>query len=296
MSTAPPVPLVIVRRRFGETARRDAWWIQPLVVFLGFSTFVVYATWAAFQGDHYTYGPYLSPFYSPELFGSSPHSWFGPKPAAWPAWLPFSPALLILPIPGLFRLTCYYYRGAYYKASGAIRLPARSASRGRATGARIRFRSSCRTFTATCCSSRCSCWSSLPTTCGRRCGSPAERPGDGHVRDRRRHAHPGREYRAARRISVRVPFDAACRRRVRRSAVARAARSAGLQLRQLPQSPAHGLGLDQPVQRRLLDLYVRLCSMGVWSDRRISVMPEYQTHEHDVLVIGAGGAGLQGGH
>jgi hypothetical protein len=30
--------------------------------------------------------------------------------------LPFSPALLILPIPGLFRLTCYYYRGAYYKA------------------------------------------------------------------------------------------------------------------------------------------------------------------------------------
>ena len=78
MSTAPPVPVVIVRRRFGETARRDAWWIQPLVVFLGLSTFVVYATWAAFQGDHYTYGPYLSPFYSPELFGSSPHSWFGP--------------------------------------------------------------------------------------------------------------------------------------------------------------------------------------------------------------------------
>ena len=116
MSTASPVPLVIVRRRFGETARRDAWWIQPLVVFLGLSTFVVYATWAAFQGDHYTYGPYLSPFYSPELFGSSPHSWFGPKPAAWPEWLPFSPALLILPIPGLFRFTCYYYRGAYYKA------------------------------------------------------------------------------------------------------------------------------------------------------------------------------------
>jgi len=28
----------------------------------------------------------------------------------------FSPALLILPFPGLFRLTCYYYRGAYYKS------------------------------------------------------------------------------------------------------------------------------------------------------------------------------------
>jgi hypothetical protein len=110
------VPVRMVQRRWGETARRDVWWIQPLVVFLGLSTFIVYATWAAFQGDHYSYGPYLSPFYSPVIFGPAPHSWFGPKPVSWPAWLPFSPALLILPIPGLFRVTCYYYRGAYYKA------------------------------------------------------------------------------------------------------------------------------------------------------------------------------------
>ena len=116
LSAVSTAPLVIVRRRFGETARRDTWWIQPLAVFLGLSAFVVYATWAAFQGEHYTFGPYLSPFYSPELFGSSPHSWLGPKPVWWPAWLPFSPALIILPIPGLFRVTCYYYRGAYYKA------------------------------------------------------------------------------------------------------------------------------------------------------------------------------------
>src|SRR5437016_5406158 len=109
-------PVRVTVRRFGETSRRDAWWIQPLLVFLGLSAFLVYATWAAFQGDHYTFGPYLSPFYSPEIIGSSPHSWFGPKPAAWPAWLPFSPALLILPIPAFFRVTCYYYRGAYYKA------------------------------------------------------------------------------------------------------------------------------------------------------------------------------------
>ena len=61
-------------------------------------------------------GPYLSPFYSPELFGDSEHSWFGPKPAWWPGWLLFSPALLILWVPGGFRVTCYYYRGAYYKA------------------------------------------------------------------------------------------------------------------------------------------------------------------------------------
>ena len=53
VSTAP-VRLPV--RRFGETARRDAWWIQPLAVLLGLSTLLVYATWAAFQGDNYTYG------------------------------------------------------------------------------------------------------------------------------------------------------------------------------------------------------------------------------------------------
>lgn len=109
-------PLPVVARRFGETARTDAWWLQPLVVFTVLSAFVVYSTWAAFQGAHYTYGPYLSPFYSPELFGDSPHAWFGPRPAWWPGVLPFSPALLILWAPGGFRFTCYYYRGAYYKA------------------------------------------------------------------------------------------------------------------------------------------------------------------------------------
>jgi len=110
------VSVPLARRRFGETRRRDAWWVTPLVVFLILSAFIVYATWAAFQNQYYSAGPYLSPFYSPELFGDSPHAWFGPKPALWPSWLPFSPALLILPFPGAFRLTCYYYRGAYYKA------------------------------------------------------------------------------------------------------------------------------------------------------------------------------------
>ena len=109
-------PLPVARRSFGETMRTDAWWLQPLVVFTVFTAFVVYSTWAAFQNAHYKYGPYLSPFYSPELFGDSPHAWFGPKPAWWPAIVPFSPALLILWAPGLFRVTCYYYRGAYYKA------------------------------------------------------------------------------------------------------------------------------------------------------------------------------------
>ena len=104
------------QRPFGYTLRQDAWWLQSLLTFIGLGSFVVYSTWAAFQGDHYHLGNYLSPFYSPEIFGDSPHSWFGPKPGWWPALLPFSPALLILWAPGGFRFTCYYYRGAYYKA------------------------------------------------------------------------------------------------------------------------------------------------------------------------------------
>jgi hypothetical protein len=107
---------LLKQRAFGETKRTDLWWIQPLVVFLGLGTFIVYSTWAAFQNAHYFFGPYLSPFYSPEIFGDSPHSWFGPKPSWVPDFLPWSPALLILWAPGGFRFTCYYYRGAYYKA------------------------------------------------------------------------------------------------------------------------------------------------------------------------------------
>lgn len=87
-----------------------------MAIFLGFSAFIGYSTWAAFQGDNYHFGPYLSPFYSPEIFGDSIHSLFGPKPGWWPLWMPFSPAFLILWAPGGFRFTCYYYRGAYYKA------------------------------------------------------------------------------------------------------------------------------------------------------------------------------------
>jgi hypothetical protein len=59
---------------------------------------------------------YLSPFSSPCLTAScNPHArdlgtWFG----HFPPFLPF--ALLILPFLLGFRLTCYYYRKAYYRA------------------------------------------------------------------------------------------------------------------------------------------------------------------------------------
>ncbi len=108
------IDVPLTRAGFGKTSRVDNWWIVPLAVFLGFSTFIVYSTWAAMQGSHYEFGPYLSPFYSPLIFGASPHAWFAERPAFIPAWV--SAAMLILWAPGGFRFTCYYYRGAYYKA------------------------------------------------------------------------------------------------------------------------------------------------------------------------------------
>ena len=110
----PEANSVLTRRSFGQTKRKDFWWVQPLLVFIGLSTFLVYATWAATQGKYYEWGPYLSPMYSPLLFGESHHSWFGVRPNWLPLWI--TPAILILWAPGGFRVTCYYYRGAYYKA------------------------------------------------------------------------------------------------------------------------------------------------------------------------------------
>ena len=107
------------------TSRTDNWWVQPLIVFLSLSTALFYMTWAAFQGTNYYYDVggtnYLSPLYSPELFGESGHAWFGDKPGFWPdevlgIAVPWSPAFLILWAPAGFRVTCYYYRGSYYKA------------------------------------------------------------------------------------------------------------------------------------------------------------------------------------
>jgi hypothetical protein len=108
------IDVPLVRAGFGQTSRAGNWWLTPLAVFLGFSTFIVYSTWAAMQGNHYEFGPYLSPFYSPLIFGDSPHALLSARPSWIPVWV--SAAMLILWAPGGFRFTCYYYRGAYYKA------------------------------------------------------------------------------------------------------------------------------------------------------------------------------------
>ncbi|MFQ5742727.1 MAG: hypothetical protein ACE5HV_03965 [Acidobacteriota bacterium] len=96
------------------TLRKDAWWLEPLLTFLALSTFIVYSTWAAFQNAFYYASPYLSPFYSPCISANCEHLTF--EVPLIHSWWTFSPAFLILWAPGLFRLTCYYYRKAYYRS------------------------------------------------------------------------------------------------------------------------------------------------------------------------------------
>ena len=107
------------RARIAErTLRTDRWWRAPLITFTLLSAWVVYAmlrtaSQRAFFVEKYHY---LSPFTSPCVTASCPSgardfgTWFGHFP-------PFIPlAILVLPFLLGFRLTCYYYRRAYYKA------------------------------------------------------------------------------------------------------------------------------------------------------------------------------------
>jgi len=91
---------------FGRTLRRDSWWLEVLPTIIGLGGFGIYATLRAFEGRYFDgtslHLPYLSPFYSPLIDTGG----------LWP----YSPALLILVFPLGFRMTCYYYRKAYYRA------------------------------------------------------------------------------------------------------------------------------------------------------------------------------------
>jgi hypothetical protein len=97
-----------------KTFRQDNWWLYPLVTFTIFSAFIVYATWRAFAGSNYYSAPYVSPFYSPCLTSKciAGSSDFGQPFSFWQ----LSPALIILIFPLGFRMSCYYYRKAYYRS------------------------------------------------------------------------------------------------------------------------------------------------------------------------------------
>jgi len=101
-----------------RTLRTDPWWRAPLITFLLLSAWVLYALVRTVSQRAYfaAHEHYLSPFTSPCVTSSCPSgardfgTWFGHFP-------PFIPlALITLPFLLGFRLTCYYYRRAYYRA------------------------------------------------------------------------------------------------------------------------------------------------------------------------------------
>ncbi|MGZ5370317.1 hypothetical protein [Aeromicrobium sp.] len=100
-----------------RTLRTDRWWMPPLVTAVGLIAWIAYATVRVFvQKDYFVSDyNYLTPFYSPCIStGCVPEAaHFGRfLPDLW--FLPY--AALTLPFLLLFRLTCYYYRKAYYRA------------------------------------------------------------------------------------------------------------------------------------------------------------------------------------
>ncbi|MEX1168784.1 MAG: succinate dehydrogenase [Chloroflexota bacterium] len=108
-STRPPrKPTGTAPQGLGATSRKDDWWSSPLGVGFWLAVLVLYSgfsalLWKPLFGAPYEVGPYLSPFLLPFFRDLG---------------LPFdvSPAIVTLWIPVGFRVTCYYFRRAYYRA------------------------------------------------------------------------------------------------------------------------------------------------------------------------------------
>ena len=93
-------------------------WLYPTFVVVALSAFGLYAAWVVFFQPAGYHLPYLSPFDSPWIKAAIP-------PGVFVAWAPLA-----------FRLTCYYYRKAYFRSffwhprSCAVPEPGRGRYRG----------------------------------------------------------------------------------------------------------------------------------------------------------------------
>ncbi|MEB3287970.1 MAG: hypothetical protein VKJ04_10755 [Vampirovibrionales bacterium] len=146
-SITPGVPAATTTGKAGPknpgTQRLDNWFTEPVLTFGALVLFAIYVTWRALQGfvdanhyyltaNHRTYleqlgylftqngAHYVSPFAAPDLSPIllpliSPVNHWIQDLTGW-KWLVFSPALWLLWAPGGFRLTCYFYRRAYYRS------------------------------------------------------------------------------------------------------------------------------------------------------------------------------------
>ncbi|MBX3460985.1 MAG: succinate dehydrogenase [Planctomycetes bacterium] len=112
---------------FLATTRSDPWWKGWAATAIGLTVFFGYLTVRVFQGYYMWADPYLSPLVAPPLFttldsvnypNAAPlkHAWLGTFPAWWPRFVPQSPGFMFPVLAIMFRMTCYYYRKAYYRA------------------------------------------------------------------------------------------------------------------------------------------------------------------------------------
>ena len=118
MTQAPVAPAKTRAQISERTLRKDHWWREPRITAVALTIWVAYACVHVFLGRWYWVPRYhyLTPFYSPCVSGacvpgsSSLGTWF-PKV---PSIIPY--AVVSLPFVLGFRLSCYYYRKAYYRA------------------------------------------------------------------------------------------------------------------------------------------------------------------------------------
>jgi hypothetical protein len=118
-SAAPPVAPHPRAAITAKTLRTDRWWLAPLLTAAGLLVWLTYGVFRVFmQADYFKIGKgyhYLTPFYSPCVSHgcSAQVAEFG---RFLPDWRIIPYAAISLPFLLLFRLTCYYYRKAYYRS------------------------------------------------------------------------------------------------------------------------------------------------------------------------------------
>ena len=272
------IDVPLSRAGFGQTQRADNWWVQPLVVFLGFSAFIVYSTWAALQGQHFRFGPYLSPFYSPELFGSCGLVWckakldacLGDRSDAHPVGAGrLSIDVLLLSrriLQGFLGRSAFLHGG---RASEEISRrtivsfdPAKLSPIFSLSGPRV----------------------SRDSGAGRVECVLVRRP----VWHRRRHPGPVDEPHAADLLHAGMPFLSSSGWRFSRPVGGGAGAQASLRLRELPESAPHAVCLVQSLHGSIFRFVCAYVLDGYLDGLENRLVAEYIAHEHDVLIIGPG--------
>ena len=264
---------------FGSTLRRDAWWVEILPVVVLLSVFGIYATFRAFEGKFYEWGPYLSPFYSPLIDPAAPLvAVLSGTSDSGRAARDFAAPATTIERPTIGRSSWIHRLARWAKeASGRI-------------AARLAFRSFCKTSIAGFFTLH---WCYLVFLVA---GRNSRFLFSGWVWHRRGLACPAGKYRPAHSLHLLLPLAASSGGRKARLLLLhvvwpRASHCVAMAQR-LEWTP-HALCMDESYfsgPGRSLRAHGLCRSPQGYS---APVTSKYETHEHDVLIIGAGGAGLR---